>query len=224
MRIDIVSVLPDLMKSFFEHSIVKKAINNNLVEVFFWDLHDFSSKKHRQVDDYPYGGGAGMVLAVEPLSKCLDSLLSEREYDEVIYFCPDGEVFNQNMANSLSLKGNLLFLCGHYKGIDERIREKYISLEISIGDYVISGGELAAAVTADAIIRLMPGAIGDETSALTDSFQDGLLSAPVYTRPAEYNGLKVPEILLSGHDKKISEWRYEQQLERTKKRRPDLLR
>ncbi len=224
MRIDIVSVLPDLMKSFFEHSIVKKAINNNLVEVFFWDLHDFSSKKHRQVDDYPYGGGAGMVLAVEPLSKCLDSLLLEREYDEVIYFCPDGEVFNQNMANSLSLKGNLLFLCGHYKGIDERIREKYISLEISIGDYVISGGELAAAVTADAIIRLLPGAIGDETSALTDSFQDGLLSAPVYTRPAEFNGMKVPEILLSGHDKKISEWRYEQQLERTKKRRPDLLR
>ncbi len=224
MRIDIVSVLPNLMKSFFEHSIVKKAINNNLVEVFFWDLHDFSSKKHRQVDDYPYGGGAGMVLAVEPLSKCLDSLLLEREYDKVIYFCPDGEVFNQNMANSLSLKGNLLFLCGHYKGIDERIREKYISLEISIGDYVISGGELAAAVTADAIIRLLPGAIGDETSALTDSFQDGLLSAPVYTRPAEFNGMKVPEILLSGHDKKISEWRYEQQLERTKKRRPDLLR
>lgn len=223
MRIDIVSVIPDLMKSFFEHSIVKKAINNQLVEIYFHDLHDFSNKKHRQVDDYPYGGGAGMVLAVEPMANCIETLKKQINYDEIIYFCPDGELLNQPMANALSLKGNLLFICGHYKGIDERIREKYITKEISIGDYVISGGELAAAVTADAIIRLIPGAIGDETSALTDSFQDGLLSAPVYTRPANFEGMGVPEILLSGHDKKISEWRYEQQLERTKKRRPDLL-
>lgn len=223
MRIDIISVIPDLMKSFFEHSIVKKAIQLGLVEVYFWDLHDFSEKKHRQVDDYPYGGGAGMVLSVEPLSRCIEKLKSENHYDEIIFFSPDGEVLNQGLANGLSLKNNLIFLCGHYKGIDERIRKKYITKEISIGDYVLSGGELAAAVTADAIIRLLPGAIGDESSALTDSFQDGLLSAPVYTRPAEFNGMKVPDVLLSGHDKKISEWRYEQQLERTKNRRPDLL-
>ena len=223
MRIDIISVIPDLMKSFFEHSIVKKAIQFGLVEVYFWDLHDFSEKKHRQVDDYPYGGGAGMVLSVEPLSRCIEKLKSENHYDEIIFFSPDGEVLNQGLVNGLSLKDNLIFLCGHYKGIDERIREKYITKEISVGDYVLSGGELAAAVTADAIIRLLPGAIGDESSALTDSFQDGLLSAPVYTRPAEFEGMKVPDVLLSGHEKKISEWRYEQQLERTKNRRPDLL-
>jgi tRNA (guanine37-N1)-methyltransferase len=223
IRIDIISVIPDLMKSFFEFSICKRAQKNNLVEIVLHDLHNFSSKKHRQVDDYPFGGGAGMVLSPEPLSKAINQLQSERTYDEVIFFTPDGETLTQPIANGLANKGNMLFICGHYKGIDERIRQKYITKEISIGDYVLSGGELAAAVTADAIVRLIPGAIGDETSALTDSFQDGLLSAPVYTRPAHFEGIDVPEILLSGHDKKISEWRFEQSLERTKIRRPDLL-
>lgn len=211
------------MKSFFEHSICKRAQKNNLVEIHLHDLHDFSSKKHRQVDDYPFGGGAGMVLSPEPLSKAIESLQADRLYDEVIFFSPDGQTLQQNMVNGLANKTNMIFICGHYKGIDERIREKYVTQEISIGDYVLSGGELAAAVTADAIVRLIPGAIGDETSALTDSFQDGLLSAPVYTRPANFEGMEVPGILLSGHDKKISEWRFEQSLSRTKQRRPDLL-
>lgn len=223
IRIDIISVIPDLMKSFFEHSICKRAQKNNLVEIHLHDLHDYSVKKHRQVDDYPFGGGAGMVLSPEPLSKAIESLQSERTYDEVIFFTPDGETLNQNTVNGLANRSNMLFICGHYKGIDERIRQKYVTKEISIGDYVLSGGELAAAVTADAIVRLIPGAIGDETSALTDSFQDGLLSAPVYTRPANFNGMEVPDVLLSGHDKKISDWRFEQSLSRTKQRRPDLL-
>ncbi|RVU27088.1 tRNA (guanosine(37)-N1)-methyltransferase TrmD [Sandaracinomonas limnophila] len=223
MRIDIISVIPDLMKSFFEHSICKRAQKNNLVEIHLHDLHDFSSKKHRQVDDYPFGGGAGMVLSPEPLSKAIESLQADRLYDEVIFFSPDGQTLQQNIVNGLANKTNMIFICGHYKGIDERIREKYVTQEISIGDYVLSGGELAAAVTADAIVRLIPGAIGDETSALTDSFQDGLLSAPVYTRPANFEGMEVPAVLLSGHDKKISEWRFEQSLSRTKQRRPDLL-
>ena len=223
MRIDIISVVPNLMTSFFEHSICKRAANAGLVEVVLHDLHDFSEKKHKQVDDYPFGGGAGMVIAIEPLTKCLDSLLSERSYDEVIFFSPDGLVFKQGMANQLSLCTNLIFICGHYKGIDERVREKYVTKEISIGDYVLSGGELAAAVCADAIIRLIPGAIGDEMSALTDSFQDGLLAPPVYTRPASYQGMDVPEILRSGNDKLIEAWRHEQAVQRTMQRRPDLL-
>lgn len=223
IRIDIISVIPDLMKSFFEHSICKRAQKNNLVEIILHDLHDYSTKKHRQIDDYPFGGGAGMVLSPEPLSKAIESLISVRKYDEIVFFTPDGVTLNQNLVNGLSNVQNLLFICGHYKGIDERIRQKYVTKEISIGDYVLSGGELAAAVTADAIVRIIPGAIGDETSALTDSFQDGLLSAPVYTRPANFNGMEVPEVLLSGHDKKISDWRFEQSMERTKLRRPDLL-
>ncbi len=188
MRIDIISVVPALMNSFFEHSICARAAKAGLVEVIFHDLHDFSEKKHKQVDDYPFGGGAGMVMAVEPLAKCIESLKVERNYSEIIYFSPDGILLKQGLVNQLSLGENLLFICGHYKGIDERIREKYVTKEISIGDYVLSGGELAAAVTADAIIRLIPGAIGDESSALTDSFQDGLLAPPVYTRPASFDG------------------------------------
>jgi tRNA (guanine37-N1)-methyltransferase len=223
MRIDIISVVPNLMSSFFEHSICKRAANAGLVEVVLHDLHDFSEKKHKQIDDYPFGGGAGMVIAIEPLTKCLDTLLRERTYDEVIFFSPDGLVFKQGMANQLSLCTNLIFICGHYKGIDERVREKYVTKEISIGDYVLSGGELAAAVCADAIIRLIPGAIGDEMSALTDSFQDGLLAPPVYTRPASYQGMDVPEILRSGNDKLIEAWRHEQAVQRTMQRRPDLL-
>jgi tRNA (guanine37-N1)-methyltransferase len=222
-RIDIISVVPALMNSFFEHSICARAAKAGLVEVIFHDLHDFSDKKHRQVDDYPFGGGAGMVMSVEPLAKCIETLQSERDYNEVVYFSPDGIVLKQGLVNQLSLADNLLFICGHYKGIDERIREKYVTKEISIGDYVLSGGELAAAVTADAIIRLIPGAIGDESSALTDSFQDGLLAPPVYTRPASFEGMDVPEILLSGHEKKIEEWRHEQAVLRTQTRRPDLL-
>jgi tRNA (guanine37-N1)-methyltransferase len=223
MRIDILSVVPDLMHSFFAHSICRRAVQAGLVEVHLHDLHDFSQKKHKQVDDYPFGGGAGMVMAVEPLAACLDSLLAERIYNEVVFFSPDGLVFKQGLANQLSLCDNMIFICGHYKGIDERIREKYVTKEISIGDYVLSGGELAAAVCTDAIIRLIPGAIGDEMSALTDSFQDGLLAPPVYTRPAMWEGMEVPEILRSGNDKKIDIWRHEQAVLRTQTRRPDLL-
>ncbi len=223
MRIDIISVVPALMNSFFEHSICARAAKAGLVEVIFHDLHDYSEKKHKQVDDYPFGGGAGMVMAVEPLAKCVETLKAERDYDEVIFFSPDGIVLKQGLVNQLSLGEHFLFICGHYKGIDERIREKYVTKEISIGDYVLSGGELAAAVTADAIIRLIPGAIGDESSALTDSFQDGLLAPPVYTRPASFDGMDVPEVLLSGHEKKIEEWRHEQAVLRTQSRRPDLL-
>jgi tRNA (guanine37-N1)-methyltransferase len=222
MRIDIISVVPQLMSSFFEHSILKRAKDKGIAEVHIHDLRDYTLYKHKQVDDYAYGGGAGMVMMAEPIDRCISQLKSERSYDAVIYLTPDGETFNQQMANRFSLGTNLIMLCGHYKGVDERVREQFITHEISIGDYVLSGGELGAAVLADSIIRLIPGVLSDETSALTDSFQDGMLAPPVYTRPEDYKGYKVPEILLSGHEKKIQEWRYEQALERTRTRRPDL--
>jgi tRNA (guanine37-N1)-methyltransferase len=223
MRIDIITVVPDLLKSPFEASILKRAIDKGLVEIHFHNLRDFTTSNYKQIDDYQYGGGAGMVMMVEPIDKCISKLKSERDYDEVIYLTPDGEVLNQNMANTLSLKGNLIMLCGHYKGVDQRVRDLFITKEISIGDYVLSGGELAAAVLCDSIIRLIPGVLGNETSALTDAFQDNLLSPPIYTRPANYKGLEVPEILLSGHQKKIDNWRDDKALQRTKDRRPDLL-
>ncbi|WP_373523994.1 tRNA (guanosine(37)-N1)-methyltransferase TrmD [Aquiflexum sp.] len=223
MRIDIITVVPDLLEGPFSHSILKRAEEKGLAKVRIHNIRDYSSGKQKQVDDYAFGGGAGMVMMIEPIAKCIEALKSERDYDEVIYMTPDGETFNQPMANELSLKGNIIILCGHYKGVDERIRQKWITREISIGDYVLSGGELAAAVVADAIIRLLPGVLNDETSALTDSFQDGLLAPPVYTRPAEYDGMKVPDILLSGHQSKIDSWRFEASVRRTKERRPDLL-
>jgi len=223
MQIDIITVLPRLLESPFADSILKRAQEKGLVEINIHNLREYSSNKHRQVDDYAYGGGAGMVLMIEPIAKCINHLKSQRNYDDIIYTSPDGESFNQSMANSLSLKGNLLLLCGHYKGVDERIREHFITKEISIGDYVLSGGELAAAVIVDAVVRLIPGVLSDETSALSDSFQDNLLAPPVYTRPSDYNGLKIPEILTSGHQQKIDEWRYEKSLLRTQERRPDLL-
>jgi len=211
------------MESPFSASILKRAQDKGLVEVHLHNLRDYSEKKFKQVDDYAYGGGAGMVMSIIPFSKCIEQLKAERNYDEIIFMTPDGEQLNQQIANQLSLKGNLLILAGHYKGIDQRIRDKYVTREISIGDYVLSGGELAAAVLSDAIIRLLPGVLNDETSALSDSFQDNLLAPPVYTRPFEFEGMKVPEILRSGDDKKIDEWRHEQAVERTKTRRPDLL-
>ena len=223
MRIDIITVLPDLLESPFNHSIMKRAQEKGLLEVNLINLRDFSTSKQKQVDDYQYGGGAGMVMMCEPIANCIDHLKKERDYDEVIYMTPDGKTLDQKMANSFSLKQNLIILCGHYKGIDERIRQLYITKEISIGDYVLSGGELAAAVLVDAIGRLLPGVLNDETSALSDSFQDNLLSAPVYTRPETFKELTVPEVLLSGHERKINEWRQEQAVERTKLRRPDLL-
>jgi tRNA (guanine37-N1)-methyltransferase len=223
MRIDIITIFPDMFKGPFDQSIIKRAKDRSLVEIYFHDLREHSSNKYRSVDDYPYGGGAGMVMMVEPIANCIESLTVYRKYDEIIFLSPDGELFNQAIANKLSLHKNLILLCGHYKGVDERVREHFITREISIGDYVLSGGELAAAVLTDAIIRLLPGVLGDETSALSDSFQDGLLSPPVYTRPAEFRGWKVPEVLLSGHERKILEWRHEQAEERTKNRRPDLL-
>ncbi len=223
MRIDIITVLPELLKSPFEHSIMKRAQQKGLLEVVLHDLRAFGLGKHRQVDDYQYGGGAGMVMMVEPLSKCIEHLKTERSYDEVIFLTPDGEKLNQSISNQLSLQENLLLICGHYKGIDERIRMHYVTKEISIGDYVLSGGELAAAVLVDSIGRLIPGVLNDETSALFDSFQDDLLAPPVYTRPAEYNGWKVPDILRSGNDGEIEKWRYDQSIKRTKNRRPDLL-
>ncbi len=223
MRIDIISVVPKLMESFFAHSILKRGQEAGHVQVVLHDLRDYSIQKQKQVDDYAFGGGAGMVLGIETIARCIRQLQSERSYDEIIYMTPDGERFDQKIANQLSLKGNLLMLCGHYKGIDERVREHFITREISIGDYVLSGGELAAAVCADAIIRLLPGVLNDETSALTDSFQDNLLAPPVYTRPAEFEGMRVPDILLSGHEANIIEWRFEQSIARTKARRPDLL-
>ena len=222
MRFDIITVLPQLLESPFQHSILKRAQEKRLLEVFVHDLRDSASGKHKQVDDYQYGGGAGMVMMIEPIEKCINKLKMERAYDEIIYLSPDGEQFDQREANRLSLSNNVILLCGHYKGVDERIRQYLITKEISIGDYVLSGGELAAAVVVDAVGRLIPGVLNDETSALTDSFQDNLLSPPVYTRPAEYKGWKVPGVLLSGNAAKIEEWRYDQALERTKKRRPDL--
>lgn len=223
MRIDIITVLPQLLESPFQHSILKRAIEKGIVEVNLINLRDYSTHKQKSVDDYAFGGGAGMVMGIEPIANCINALKAERQYDEIIYTSPDGETLNQKMANQLSTFKNIIILCGHYKGVDERVRQHLITKEISIGDYVLSGGELAAAVICDSIIRIIPGAISDETSALTDSFQDNLLAPPVYTRPAEYNGWKVPDILLSGHYKNIEEWRHEQSIERTKKRRPDLL-
>lgn len=223
MRIDIITVLPELLRSPFEHSILKRAQSKGLVEVNLIDLREYGLGKHKQVDDYAFGGGAGMVMMVEPIANCINKLKSERNYDEVIYMTPDGETFNQKTANTLSLLKNIIILSGHYKGVDERIREHFITKEISIGDYVLSGGELPAAVVSDAIIRLIPGVLNDETSALTDSFQDNLLAPPVYTRPADYNGWQVPDILLSGHEKNIEKWRHDKAIERTTKRRPDLL-
>tara|TARA_B110000908_G_C10179888_1_gene415121 strand:+ start:199 stop:882 length:684 start_codon:yes stop_codon:yes gene_type:complete len=223
MRIDIITLLPELLESPFSASILKRAIDNKIVEVNFHQLRDYSEDKHRRVDDTQFGGGAGMVMTVQPISKVIDYLISQREYGEIIYMSPDGVRFNQGMANQLSTCENIMILCGHYKGIDHRIREEYITKEISIGDFVLSGGELPAAMVCDAIIRLLPGAMGDETSALTDSFQDDLLAPPVYTRPAEWRGHKVPEVLLSGHAKKIDDWRHEQAVKRTQTLRPDLL-
>ena len=223
MRIDIITCLPDLLESPFAASILKRAIDKGLVSVHIHNLRDYSTDKHKNVDDYAYGGGAGMVLRIEPVVACLEALQAERSYDEIIYMSPDGEQLTQNIANELSLKGNIILLCGHYKGVDERVRSHFITREISIGDYVISGGELAAAVVADSIIRLIPGVLSDETSALTDSYQDNLVAPPVYTRPASFRGLEVPEILLSGNDKLIEDWRFTQSVSRTKQRRPGLL-
>ena len=223
MRIDIITCLPRLLDSPFGDSILKRAQDKGIVTICVHDLRDYSVNKHRATDDYAFGGGAGMVMMIEPIDICISKLKSERSYDDIIYMSPDGELFTQSIANQLSLKKNLIFLCGHYKGVDERVREHLITREISIGDYVLSGGELAAAVVADALIRLIPGVLSDETSALTDSFQDGLLAPPVYTRPAEYKGWKVPDVLMSGHQAKIDLWRSEKAAERTQTRRPDLL-
>ena len=223
MRIDIITVLPELIKSPFEASILKRAIEANLVEVHFHNLRDYTSDNYKSIDDYQFGGGAGMVMMIEPIDKCITDLQSERNYDEVIYMTPDGERLNQSIANQVSLKENIIILCGHYKGVDQRVRDKFITREISIGDYVLSGGELGAAVLCDAVIRLIPGVLGNETSALTDSFQDNLLAPPIYTRPREYDGMKVPEILFSGNFGEIEKWREEQAYQRTKDRRPDLL-
>ena len=223
MRIDIITVLPELLQNFTQESIVGRAQRKGLVEIHVHNLRDYSADKWRRVDDYPFGGFAGMVMQCEPIDRCISKLMSEREYDEIIFTTPDGEQFDQPMANTLSLAKNLIILCGHYKGIDYRIREHLITKEVSIGDYVLTGGELAAAVMTDAIVRIVPGVIGDEQSALSDSFQDNLLAAPVYTRPAEYKGWKVPDILLSGHEAKIKEWELNQSYERTKRLRPDLL-
>jgi tRNA (guanine37-N1)-methyltransferase len=223
MRIDIISVLPELMESPFQTSILKRAVDKGIVEVHFHQLRDWSINKHRQIDDEPYGGGAGMVMMIEPIDKCISELKSQREYDEIIYLTPDGETLNQRIANTLSIKNNLIFLCGHYKGIDQRVRDLHITKEISIGDFVLTGGELAACVLADSIIRLVPGVLNDEQSALTDSFQDDLLSPPIYTRPESYKGLEVPKILLSGNFAKIEEWRHDQAVKITTEKRPDLL-
>ena len=223
MRIDILTCVPNLLDSFFAHSILKRAQQGGFVEVMVHDIRDYSGNKHRTIDDYAFGGGAGMVLQIEPIARCIRGLQEERDYDEIIYLTPDGELMQQHMVNQLSLKGNIIMLCGHYKGVDQRVRDMFITKEVSIGDYVLSGGELAAAVLSDAIIRLLPGVLNDETSALTDSFQDNLLAPPVYTRPADFEGHTVPEILMSGHEAKIEEWRYEQSIQRTRERRPDLL-
>lgn len=223
MRIDIITVLPELLKSPFDASILKRAIAKNLVEVHLHNLRDYSLGNYNQVDDYQFGGGAGMVLMIEPIDKCISKLKKERDYDEVIYMTPDGDTLNQGISNEISLKKNLIILCGHYKGVDQRVRDLFVTREISIGDYVLSGGELAAAVLCDSIIRLLPGVLNDETSALTDTFQDNLLAPPVYTRPSDYKGTMVPEILLSGNFPQIEKWREEQAMERTKQRRPDLL-
>ena len=223
MRIDIITVLPELLKSPFEASILKRAIEKGLVEVHLHNLRDFATNSYNQIDDYQFGGGAGMVMMIEPIDKCISGLKAERAYDEVIYMTPEGQTLDQGISNQLSLKGNIIILCGHYKGVDQRVRDQFITKEISVGDYVLSGGELAAAIVCDSVIRLIPGVLGNETSALTDSFQDGLLAPPTYTRPAEYKGWKVPDVLLSGHGANIEKWREDQAYKNTQKRRPDLL-
>lgn len=223
MRIDIITLFPELLKSPFEASILKRALDSGKAEVVFHDLRDYSTNKQKQVDDYPFGGGAGMVMQIEPIDRCIQALKEKRTYDAVIYLTPDGTTLNQKQANHFSTLENIILLCGHYKGVDQRVRDHLITHEISIGDFVLSGGELAAAVLCDSIIRLIPGVLGDESSALTDSFQDGILAPPIYTRPADYKGLKVPEILTSGNTPKVEEWRDQKALERTQKRRPDLL-
>ncbi len=223
MRIDILTVVPELLESPFNHSILKRARDKGLAEIFIHNIRDWATDKHKRVDDYAFSKGAGMVMAIEPIDRAISELKSQRNYDEVIFLTPDAKRFEQRDANILSMKGNLIILCGHYKGIDQRVRDHLITLEYSIGDYVLTGGELAAAIVADAVVRLIPGVLSDETSALTDSFQDGLLTPPVYTRPAEYKGWKVPEILLSGNDQMVEEWKMEQAIERTKRIRPDLL-
>ena len=222
VRIDIISVLPELIESPFKASIIKRAVEKKIIEVYFHNLKDFASNKRKQVDDYQFGGGSGMVMMIEPIKKCIDLLKSKRIYKEIIYMTPDGNILNQQIANKLSIDGNLIVLCGHYKGVDQRVRDELITMEISIGDYVLSGGELPAAVLCDSIIRLIPGVLGDETSALSDSFQDGMLAPPVYTRPANFEDLEVPKILLSGNKAKIDQWREEKAEERTKKLRPDI--
>lgn len=223
MRIDIITIFPELFEGPFSESIIKRAQTKELVEIKLHQLKDYTTDKHRKVDDYAFSGGAGMVMMIEPVAKCIDSLKAERSYDEVIYMSPDGEMLTQTVANSISLKNNLIVLCGHYKGIDERIREHFITKELSVGNYVLSGGELAAAVLVDSVVRLIPGVLGDETSALSDSFQDGLVSPPVYTRPRDFKGWKVPEILLSGNEKLIAEWKHDQALKRTRDRRPGMI-
>ena len=223
MRIDILTILPALLEGPFSNSIMKRAQEKGLSEIYIHNIRNYSSDKHKNVDDYQYGGGAGMVMSIEPIAKIIEQLKAERKYDEIIYMTPDGELLEQSISNELSIKNNIMILCGHYKGVDERVREHYITRELSIGSYVLSGGELAAAVLVDSVVRLIPGVLNNETSALTDSFQDNLLSPPVYTRPPEYNGWKVPEVLLSGDFKSIDKWREEKAIERTKKRRPDLL-
>lgn len=223
MRIDIITAVPALLDSPFAHSIMKRAQDKGFLEIHVHNLHDYSKNKYRQVDDYQFGGGAGMVMMIEPIDKCIEKLKSERNYDCVIYMTPDGQQWTQSMANTFSMYENIIILCGHYKGVDERVRELHINHEISIGDYVISGGELAAAIVADSIVRLIPGVLGDEQSALSDSHQDGLLSPPIYTRPVEYRGLKVPDVLMSGNHSAIEKWRAEEALRRTRERRPDML-
>ena len=223
LRIDILTLFPQIFEKVFSVSIIKKAVDRKHIELHMHNIRDYSFDKHKRVDDYPFGGGAGMVMMIEPIARCIEKLKSERKYDAVIFMAPDGKTFNQSKANQLSLYKNIMILCGHYKGVDERVRKMFITEEISIGDYVLSGGEIAAMVVVDALARIIPGVLNNESSALTDSYQNGLLSPPVYTRPADYHGHKVPDILLSGHEKNISEWKFEQQLERTKERRPDLL-
>lgn len=223
MRIDVLTLFPQMFEGPFSESILRRAVDQGSVELVLHNIRDYSTDKHMKVDDYAFGGGAGMVMQIEPIARIIDQLKGERSYDEVIYLTPDGQTLKQGLVNQLSLKGNLILLCGHYKGVDQRVRDNYVSMEISVGDYVLTGGELAAAVLVDAVVRLIPGVLSDETSALSDSFQDNLLAPPVYTRPAEYKGWKVPEVLLSGHQAKIDQWREEQALARTRKLRPDLL-
>ena len=222
MRIDILTIFPEMFQGPFNHSIIKRAVDKNIAEIHLHNIRDYSTDKHKKVDDYPYSGGAGMVMMASPIVSLIEELKSQRTYDEIIFMSPDGQVFNQSTANKMSSFENIMILCGHYKGVDERVREHYITMDISVGDYVLSGGEIGAMIVTDSLIRLIPGVLGDETSALSDSFQDGLLSPPVYTRPASFKGINVPEILLSGNERKIAEWKYEQALERTKMRRPDL--